>query len=82
MKQYLVITFASTYDAMAAEACCQEYGVPGRIIPLPPDIHADCGLAWRMPPEAEAAFDTALAKKAHGSGAFQTAGRYLRGFRY
>ena len=83
MKQYLVITFASTYDAMAAEAVCQERGVPGRIVPLPPDIHADCGLAWRMPPESEPQFDAALrAEKAAGSRAFRTEGRYLREFRY
>ena len=33
------------------EKQCAECGVPGRIIPLPREISAGCGLAWRMLPE-------------------------------
>ncbi len=25
--------------------------IPGRLIPLPRELSAGCGLAWRMPPE-------------------------------
>lgn len=46
--RYTVVTFASTFDAMEAERLCQAAGVPGRIIPLPTQLSADCGLAWRM----------------------------------
>ena len=73
MKTYLVVTFASTFDAMEAEEKCREKNVPGRLIPLPPDIRADCGLAWRMPPEEEEEFDQAVRN---------TSGRYLKEFRY
>lgn len=42
----LLITFYTTTDAMAMENLCKEYGMPGRIIPVPGDISADCGLGW------------------------------------
>ncbi len=31
---------------MAWEKRCKEKGLPGRLIPLPPQIDAGCGLAW------------------------------------
>lgn len=43
----LVISFRTTTAAMAMETLCQAEGVSGRIIPLPREISADCGLAWR-----------------------------------
>lgn len=56
-----VVSFGSTHDAMRAELACAQAKVPGRIIPTPVQIHADCGLAWKMPPEARAAFEAAIA---------------------
>ena len=53
-KPALIITFPSTAAAMEAESFCLEQGLPGRIIPVPREITAGCGLAWRAPPEAEA----------------------------
>jgi len=41
-----VITFATTSDAMAMEAEARAHGIPGRIIPVPSEIDAGCGLAW------------------------------------
>lgn len=41
-----VVTFASTSDAMAMEAAAREHGLPGRVIPVPSEIDAGCGLAW------------------------------------
>ncbi len=49
----LVVTFDTTAAAMEAERRCQELGLPGRIIPVPREITAGCGLAWKAPPEAE-----------------------------
>ena len=46
-----MITFCSTTEAMAMERLCMEHQVPGRLIPLPKEISAGCGLAWRMLPE-------------------------------
>ena len=42
----LVISFRTTTAAMAMETLCQKEGIDGRIIPLPREISADCGLAW------------------------------------
>ena len=52
-KPALIITFPSTAAAMEAESFCLEQGLPGRIIPVPREITAGCGLAWKAPPEAE-----------------------------
>ena len=42
----LVITFYTTTAAMAMEHLCKATGADGRIIPVPSNISADCGLAW------------------------------------
>ncbi len=42
----LVITFHTTADAMAMEKTCKEQHLPGRIIPVPREISAGCGLSW------------------------------------
>ena len=51
----LVVTFSTTTAAMEMERYCLANGIPGRLIPTPRQITADCGLAWSAPPEAEAA---------------------------
>ena len=50
----LVITFHTTTAAMAMEQLCRQHGADGRIIPLPSEISADCGLAWCAGNESEA----------------------------
>lgn len=60
-ERVCVATFGSTHDAVRAELACTRTGVPGRIIPTPVQIHADCGLAWKMPCEVRPAFEEALA---------------------
>lgn len=50
-KPTLVITFPTTVAALGWEQQCMERGVPGRLIPVPVTITADCGLAWAMPPQ-------------------------------
>ena len=45
----LVVTFHTTADAMAMEKACRELDVPGRLIPVPREISAGCGLAWCAP---------------------------------
>lgn len=42
----LVVTFHTTADAMAMEKACQSRNAPGRLIPVPREISAGCGLAW------------------------------------
>ena len=48
----LILTFSKTVDAMAAESYLLDHGLPGRMIPVPREITAGCGLAWKAPPEA------------------------------
>ena len=52
-QNMLVITFKTTTQAMAMEACCKEKHMPGRLIPLPKSISAGCGMAWSVLPEYE-----------------------------
>ncbi len=42
----LVITFRTTTDAMEMEHLCREHGAPGRMIPVPREISAGCGMSW------------------------------------
>ena len=59
-KLCLVVTFDATAAAMAAEKYCLERGVPGRLIPVPREITAGCGLAWKAEVGQEAAVTAAL----------------------
>ena len=45
-RPYIVLSFNATVDAIAWEV-----NIPGRLIPLPRELSAGCGLAWRMLPE-------------------------------
>ncbi len=54
----LILTFRRTVDAMAAEKALA--GLPGRLIPVPREITAGCGLAWKAPPEGQEAICTVL----------------------
>ncbi len=56
----LVITFAETTQAMAAERLLDGRKLPGRLIPTPTKITAGCGLSWRAQPEAGEALLAAL----------------------
>ena len=48
----LVITFHTTAAAMAMETLCRRQGLPGRLIPVPRELTADCGMAWCAPTDA------------------------------
>ena len=56
----LVITFHTTAAAMAMEKLCKEENVPGRLIPVPREITAGCGLAWKAEVDQEEAVTAAL----------------------
>ena len=61
-KPFLIITFSATADAMALEKYCLEHDLPGRLIPIPREIHAGCGLAWKTQPEEQQRFETVLSE--------------------
>ena len=46
----LIVAFRTTHDAMTFEDYCHQRGAEGRLIPLPREISAGCGLAWSAPP--------------------------------
>ena len=59
-KPTLIITFATTTQAMAVEKFCMQNGLPGRIIPVPREITAGCGLSWKAAPEDRERLTAAL----------------------
>ena len=59
-REKVVITFHTTTDAMAMESLCKEKNLGGRMIPVPGEITADCGLAWCAAPEQEEKLKMAL----------------------
>lgn len=50
-KDFVILSFSSYEQAMEMEDFCRANGISGRLIPLPPKVHAGCGLCWRMDPE-------------------------------
>ena len=62
----LVITFPTTAAAMGCESLCIERGLPGRTIPVPGEVAAGCGLAWKALPQERDALCTALDTAAVG----------------
>ena len=59
-QERVVITFYTTTDAMAMESLCKEKNLGGRMIPVPGEITADCGLAWCAEPQSEDILTNAL----------------------
>lgn len=54
-KPVLIFSFATTNQAISAEACAKKNQLAGRLIPAPREITVDCGMAWRADPEEEEA---------------------------
>jgi len=61
-KEYMVFSFHTTAEAMAMEQHCMEHAIGGRLIPVPREISAGCGIAWRMTCEEYEAFADRLPK--------------------
>lgn len=59
----LIITFHTTADAIALEKACRETGRPGRMIPVPRELSAGCGLAWCTSPDHAEDFKSFLEEK-------------------
>ena len=47
-KKYVILSFHTTTEAMSCEKQCMSNEIPGRLIPIPREITAGCGLAWRI----------------------------------
>ncbi len=50
-KETWILTFAGTTQAMQMEQYARAHGLPGRMIPIPREITAGCGLSWKAAPE-------------------------------
>ena len=61
-KPTLIITFATTTHAMAMEKFCTQQNLPGRLIPVPREITAGCGLSWKARPEEKERLIAAMEK--------------------
>ena len=59
-QERVVFTFYTTTDAMAMESLCKKRNLGGRMIPVPGEITADCGLAWCAEPQSEDILTNAL----------------------
>ena len=59
----LIVTFHTTTAAMAMERACTAAGIPGRLIPVPREITAGCGMSWKAEPEDRAALEAFVAEK-------------------
>ena len=52
-----VYTVRATTEAMKMEQGAREHEIPGRLIPVPRQISAGCGMAWAAPAEAKTRTD-------------------------
>ncbi len=59
-KETWILTFAGTTQAMQMEQYARTHGLPGRMIPVPREITAGCGLAWKAAPEEGSKIQSAL----------------------
>lgn len=59
-KPCMVLTFSTTTQAMSMEKRCGEEKIPGRLIPVPREITAGCGLAWKMTAEEYKKYEKVL----------------------
>jgi hypothetical protein len=62
MERQCVVAFATTTDALLFETEARQAGLGGRLIPMPRQISADCGLAWRENPEERETVEKLLAE--------------------
>ena len=53
-----VVTFGTTTQAIAMERECKKAGFEGRRIPVPREISASCGLAWKCIEQGEEETDS------------------------
>ena len=62
-KMKVVFTFPSTVQALTMEQCCKRDGLDGRLIPVPKQISAGCGMAWAAVPDSKAALEIMISQE-------------------
>lgn len=63
-EEKLIVTFPAAAAAMAMERRAKLLHTPGRLIPTPTVVTADCGLAWMAPAESRPAVERMLKENA------------------
>lgn len=58
-----VVTFSTTTAAMKMEKTARESEFSGRLIPIPSEISAQCGLAWKCVEQSEEETEKFLKKR-------------------
>lgn len=58
-----VVTFSTTTAAMKMEKTAKEAEFSGRLIPIPSEISAQCGLAWKCVKQSEEEAELFLQEK-------------------
>lgn len=58
-----VVTFSTTTAAMKMEKMARKSEFPGRLIPIPSEISAQCGLAWKCVEQSEEETENFLKKR-------------------
>ena len=58
-----VVTFPTTTAAMKMEKTAGESAFAGRLIPIPSEISAECGLAWKCREQSEEETESFLQEK-------------------
>ena len=61
-EKKVVFAFASTTLAMKMEKVTKEAKAPGRLIPVPKEITAGCGLAYIVEPEKRSEIEALMEK--------------------
>lgn len=68
----VIFTFNTTTQAMKMERAAEAAGAPGRLIPVPREISAGCGMAWSAPAgERERLLEAAEAAAVEISGIYE-----------
>lgn len=60
---YAVVTFHTTTAALAMQAAAKRCGLHGRLAPIPRQLSAGCGFAWREPASSEDALRRVIAQE-------------------
>jgi hypothetical protein len=64
LRTFAVYGFATTHDALAAEAAVKAAGVPVTPIPAPRELGSLCGIALRFEPGDAVSAEAALTRSA------------------
>lgn len=59
----VVVALDTTTQALAMEEAGKEAGLNGRLIPIPRQLTADCGLAWSEPVQSRGKMEQLIREK-------------------